>query len=538
VGKSEVKKVPNSADISSDSTPQTQSATALASDEVDKRTAEIRKGRGLAPVPKPTGSRKSGWARRRKGQRKAKRIKVKATPGILTKEQRHEAGKALREKCPRISHRDVVLGQGERDIVKLIEASNKDRLENLIPVRHGRMVQSAFAYFRGTALIQAHDLKGTPSSGIVVHSCGDCHLMNFGGFATPERNIVFDINDFDETLPAPFEWDLKRLAASFVIAARWRGFPDDKAREMAVQTAAAYRESMRKRANTSVLEAWYSRVTLADVQALAANVGDTVEVGARVKKKLAEARKQTHEHVFHSLTTPSRGLPRIVDQPPLIYHSQLLNERDVAVVLKQYRETLAEERRMLFDRFKLVDSAFKVVGVGSVGTRCVVMLLLAAPDDPLFLQFKEARPSVLERYTGHARVPHNGQRVVVGQRLMQSASDIFLGWCRGPRGRDAYVRQLRDMKVSADIETQPPKIMHAYATLCGLTLARAHDKAGDAAMIAGYLGSSDQFDEAIGDYAVAYADEVERDYRTFVRAVRSGRLKTDVSPSRLETALR
>ena len=263
-----------------------------------------------------------------------------------------------------------------------------------------------------------------------------------------------------------------------------------------------------------------------------------VDLGGRVKKKIAEARKQTHEHVFHKLTTPSRGLPRIVDQPPLIYHTDLLNEREVAVVLKQYRETLAEERRMLFDRFKLVDWAIKVVGVGSVGTRCVVALLLAAPDDPLFLQFKEAGPSVLERYTGHARVPHNGQRVVVGQRLMQSASDIFLGWCRGPRGRDFYVRQLRDMKVSADVETQPPKVMRAYATLCGLALARAHDKAGDAAMIAGYLGSSDQFDEAIGDYAVAYADEVERDYRSFVRAVRSGRLKTDVSPSRLETALR
>ena len=461
--------------------------------------------------------------------------KVKAPLGILTKEQRHEAGKALREKCLRKSHGEVVLGQGERDVVKLIEASNKDRLQNLVPIRHGRMVQSAFAYFRGTALIQAHDLKGTPSSGIIVHSCGDCHLMNFGGFATPERNIVFDINDFDETLPAPFEWDLKRLAASFVIAARWRGFPDDQAREMAVQTAAAYRESMRKRESTGVLEAWYSRITVADLQAL---VGESVDLGGRVKKKITEARKQTSEQVFHKLTTPSRGLPRIVDQPPLIYHTDLLTEREVAVVLKQYRETLAEERRILFDRFKLVDWAIKVVGVGSVGTRCAVALLLAAPDDPLFLQFKEAGPSVLERYTGHARVPHNGQRVVVGQRLMQSASDIFLGWCRGPRGRDVYVRQLRDMKVSADIETMPPKVMRAYATLCGLALARAHDKAGDAAMIAGYLGSSDQFDEAIGDYAVAYANEVERDYKTFVRAIRSGRLKTDVSPSRLETALR
>jgi uncharacterized protein (DUF2252 family) len=306
---------------------------------------------------------------------------------------------------------------------------------------------------------------------------------------------------------------------------------------MAVQTAASYRESMRKRESTSVLEAWYSRITVADLEAL---VGGTVDLGERVKKKIAEARKSTQEHVFQKLTTPSRGLPRIVDQPPLLYHvsKSEVNERVIAAFFKRYRETLAEERRMLFDRFKVVDAALKVVGVGSVGTRCFVALLLAAPDDPLFLQVKEARPSVLERYTGHSRVPHNGQRVVVGQRLMQSASDIFLGWSRGPAGRDFYVRQLRDMKVAADVETQPPNVMRAYATLCGLALACAHDKAGDAAMIAGYLGSSDQFDEAIGDYAIAYADEVERDYNTFVRAVRSGRLKSDLSPSRLATMLR
>ncbi len=528
----------NSTETSQNPKTQRLSTATAMPDKEEKRTAEVQRVRPLTPQANPSGFTPSARASRKIGRSKPERSKVKATVKILNKEQRHEAGKALREKCLRTLHRDVVLGQGERDIVKLIEASNKDRLENLIPVRHGRMAQSAFAYFRGTALIQAHDLKGTPSSGIIVHSCGDCHLMNFGGFATPERNIVFDINDFDETLPAPFEWDLKRLAASFVVAARWRGFTDDQAREMAVQTAAAYRQSMRKRESTGVLESWYSRTTIADVQALVDGAGDLVDASGRVKKKLAEARKQTHEHVFHNLTAPSRGLPRIVDQPPLIYHTPLANEREVAAVLRQYRETLTEERRILFDRFKLVDWAVKVVGVGSVGTRCIVALFLAAPDDPLFLQFKEARPSVLERYTGHARVPHNGQRVVVGQRLMQSASDIFLGWCRGPRGRDAYVRQLRDMKVSADVETQPPKLMRAYATLCGLTLARAHDKAGDAAMIAGYLGGSDQFDQAIGDYAVGYADEVERDYRTFVRAVRSGRLKTDLSPSRLETALR
>jgi uncharacterized protein (DUF2252 family) len=302
---------------------------------------------------------------------------------IPTKEQRHEAGKALREKCLRTSHGEVVLGQGDqRNVVGIIGASNESRLENLVPFRHGRMLQSEFAYFRGTAAIQAHDLAGTPSSGIIVQACGDCHLMNFGGFATPERNIVFDINDFDETLPAPFEWDLKRLTASFVVAARFRGFKDDQAREMAVQVVKSYRESMREREENGVLEAWYSRITAADLQTL---VGDGLDLSGRLKKKIAEGRKQTHEHVFHKLTAPSGGLPKIVDQPPLLYHvdKRVVNEHVLAAFFKRYRETLADERRMLFDRFKVVDAALKVVGVGSVGTRCFVVLLLAAPDDPL-----------------------------------------------------------------------------------------------------------------------------------------------------------
>jgi uncharacterized protein (DUF2252 family) len=457
---------------------------------------------------------------------------------LRTIAEREQAGKSLRQKCSRLSHGKVILGQGkDRDIVALLESSNKHRLEHLIPVRYGRMLQSPFAYFRGTALIQAHDLAGTPASGINVHACGDCHLMNFGGFATPERNIVFDINDFDETLPAPFEWDIKRLAASFVIAARWRGFRSKEAREIAVQVVASYRESMKKRSGTGVLEAWYSRITTDDVVGL---TGDDANLRRRIKQRIVEARKQTHEHVSHTLTAPSkRGLPRIVDQPPLLYHDkQHVNDRVAAAFFKRYRETLAEERRMLFDRYKIVDLAVKVVGVGSVGTRCLVALFLAAPNDPLFLQIKEAGPSVLERYTGHAPVPHNGQRVVVGQRLMQSASDIFLGWSRGPTGRDFYVRQLRDMKVAPDVETQSPQMMLKYATLCGFVLARAHDKAGDAAMIAGYLGKLDHFDQAIGDYAVGYADQVEQDYATFAGAVRSGRLKSDLSPSRLSTMLR
>src|SRR5262249_11404556 len=260
---------------------------------------------------------------------------------ILSTSERREAGKALRHKCSRATHGKLILGQGKkRDIVRLIEDSNKGRLESLIPVRYGRMLQSPFAFFRGTALIQAHDLARTPVSGINVHACGDCHLMNFGGFATPERNIVFDINDFDETLPAPFEWDIKRLAASFVIAARWRGFHPKEARAVAVEAVSAYRESIRKRSGNGVLDSWYSKITADDVVKLA---GDDVDLKARIKKKIAEGRKQTHEHVFLKLTSASkRGLPRIIDQPPLIYHvdKRQLNERIIVAFFKQYRETL------------------------------------------------------------------------------------------------------------------------------------------------------------------------------------------------------
>jgi uncharacterized protein (DUF2252 family) len=456
---------------------------------------------------------------------------------LRTTEQRLEAGKKLRDKCPRPTHGQLVLGQGDkRDVVALIEDSNKDRLENLVPIRHGRMLQSPFAFFRGTAAIQAYDLAGTPASGIIVQACGDCHLMNFGGFATPERVLAFDINDFDETLPAPFEWDIKRLAASFVVAARWRGFSAAQAREVAVESVAAYRQSMQARAGTRVLDAWYSRITMDDILATASK--NTLSAD-RLKKRLSEAGKATHEHVFNKLTTSAKGLPRIVDQPPLLYHvdKSIMTEKIIEEFFRHYRETLPDERRILFDRFHPVDVALKVVGVGSVGTRCFVALLLAAPDDALFLQIKEARPSVLERHT-RQRVKHNGQRVVIGQRLMQSASDIFLGWSKGPAGRDFYVRQLRDMKVSAEVETMTPKIMRAYATICGRALARAHDKAGDAAMIAGYLGGKDTFDEAIRDYAVAYADQVERDYASFAKGVKSGRLQSDLSRSQLETALR
>jgi len=461
------------------------------------------------------------------------RIKLKTT------EEREAEGKALRDKCPRTSHGEKVFGQGQkRDIVAMIEDSNKDRLENLVPVRHGRMLQSPFAFFRGTAALQAYDLAGTPTSGIIVQACGDCHLANFGGFATPERTMVFDINDFDETYPAPFEWDLKRLAASFVVAGRWRGFSAEDQRRFALEAIASYRKSMRKRSGTTVLEAWYSKITMENLK----DIADDPDALDRLERNVEKAEGKGHEQVFNKLTEPTKGLPRIVDQPPLIFHADKkeLNEKIAAEFFEIYRDTLPAERRMLFDRYQFVDVALKVVGVGSVGTRCLVALLMASPTDPLFLQIKEARRSVLEPWVKKgAKVKHNGERIVVGQRLMQAASDIFLGWAKGPRqGRDFYVRQLRDMKLSPQLESFNEVTMANFAELCGLGLARAHDKAGDAARIAGYLGNKDTFDEAIADYAVAYADQVERDFATFSAAVRNGKLKSDLSPSDMSTALR
>ena len=315
---------------------------------------------------------------------------------IQTPEQRRQAGKSLRKKCLRESHGKVILGQGDkRDVVAMITSSNKHRLQNLVPIRHGRMLQSAFAFFRGTANIQAYDLSGTPSSGIIVQACGDCHLMNFGGFATPERNLVFDINDFDETDRAPFEWDLKRLAASFVIAARWRGFKPGDARKIAVAAAASYRQSMRGRAGETILEGWYSKTTVEDVMKISKK---SIGTGARTKDRLAEARKRTSEQVFHKLTAPDRsGLPCIVDQPPLLYHYKDTTHKAVRAFFASYSSLAARKRTALsaLNRFTFVDAAIKVVGVGSVGTFCYVVLFLAAPEDALFLQVKEAGPSVL-----------------------------------------------------------------------------------------------------------------------------------------------
>jgi uncharacterized protein (DUF2252 family) len=446
-------------------------------------------------------------------------------------------GKSLRKTCPRSSHSDTALGKN-RDPLTLIEQSDKGRVEKLLPIRFTRMAESAFAFFRGTAVVQANDLKGTPSAGITVQCCGDCHLMNFGGFATPERELIFDINDFDETYPAPFEWDVKRLAASFVLAARWLDFNDGDTRQSLVALLAAYRTTHAQFAEKSILETWYAKITFTDLLETAAK---DPKILKRLRKEIEKATQNTSEHVFHKITGTVQGKPRIVDQPPLLYHpdpGELDTEREVAPFLASYRGTLSRERQALFDRYQLVDTAYKVVGVGSVGTRCFITLLVGNQDDHLFLQVKEARASVMEGHASPALFENNGERIVSGQRLMQSASDIFLGWSRGLHGNDFYIRQMRDMKLAPNLTGYTPDLLVAHAGLCGRTLARAHAKSGEAAPIAGYLGNGTTFDEAVAEYALAYADQVEKDYDAFKAAIRAGRFPIETVPSEIEQAIR
>jgi uncharacterized protein (DUF2252 family) len=454
------------------------------------------------------------------------------------RETRKLRGKSLRKACPRSSHADVILGQGKRDALALIEESDKDRVQQLLPIRFTRMSESPFAFFRGSAILQAHDLQGTASAGITVQCCGDCHLMNFGGFATPERALVFDINDFDETLPGPFEWDVKRLATSFVLAARWLGFNTPDARRPALAAVDSYRMALAHFAEMSVLDTWYAKVTIDEV--FEEYVRDP-KVVKLLRKSVDKALHSTTEHVFHKITALEDTQPRITDQPPLLFHpdpAELNMERDVRPFFKSYRDTLSPDREALFDRFHITDVVYKVVGVGSVGTRCFIALFAGDQDDHLFLQVKEARPSVLEGLAGPCPFTNNGERVVVGQRLMQSASDIFLGWTRGMHGRDFYVRQLRDMKIAPNLTGYAPRTLSAYAHLCGRALARAHAKSGDAAALSGYLGMTDIFDEAIADYAEAYADQVESDFESFRAAIRAGRFPIETVPSETEQAVR
>jgi uncharacterized protein (DUF2252 family) len=444
-------------------------------------------------------------------------------PRLRTLAERYALGKALREKVPRGRHAGWQPPSRRRDPIDILIESSTGRIPSLLPIRYGRMLQSPFTFYRGAAAIMAADLASTPKTGVRVQACGDCHLLNFGGFATPERRIIFDINDFDETLPAPWEWDVKRLSASFVVAGRSNRFTKRDARAAAAAAVRSYREHVASSAEMPTLQAWY-----ASVSGLVETLGNP-RLRRRYERVVREEREHGSAHEFAELAHYVDGVPRIKDDPPLVYHADIEHDpafwRRVHRELRRYRESLPDDRRVLFDRFQLCDMAAKVVGVGSVGTACAVALFLAAKEDPLFLQFKEAHSSVLEPFAGKSAYANHGERVVTGQRLMQAASDIFLGWTTGEEARHFYVRQLRDIKIKPVIEIMEPADLVSYADACGWALARAHARSGDAAVLAGYMGKGTTFDEAIADFAVAYADQNERDHHALVEAVRAGRIK-------------
>jgi uncharacterized protein (DUF2252 family) len=435
-------------------------------------------------------------------------------------------GEAVRKECPRSSHAVWNAPHDRPEPVQLIEQANAGRMPELIPLRHGRMLPSAFTFYRGTALNMAVDLAGTPTTGFRVQACGDAHLGNFRCFATPERRVIFDIHDLDETLPAPWEWDVKRLAASFVTACRHNGFSDDLARDAVRTCVRSYRQTMARFSKMRALDVWYARF---EAETLIDEIDDEA-IRSLTRKSLDKAKNTCIvEDIFPKLADSSGDTPTIKDNPPYLYHHLERGEDEfyarIEEVFSHYRESLPDDRRVLLDRYAVKDKAIKVVGVGSVGTVCSVALLMAGEKDPLFLQVKEARQSVLESYAGPSVYPNHGQRVVKGHRLMQSASDIFLGWTQDDSGRHFYVRQLRDMKLKFRIEVFKAAKMIIFGEWCGGTLARAHARSGEPALISGYLGKADTFDRAIADFAVSYADQVERDFESFARAVRAGRLQ-------------
>jgi len=444
-------------------------------------------------------------------------------------DERRADGKTLRGAVPREEHGGWKAPKGRRDPVDLLIESNKGRVPELIPIRFGRMLQSPFTFFRGSACLMAADLAHTPASGLRVQACGDAHLMNFRGFATPERKVIFDINDLDETLPAPWEWDLKRLATSVVIVGRYLGFSESDSARAARATVQSYRERMADYAFMPALEAWYDAI---DVDRFLKAAPDE-EVRERAQRRIEKAGARSIAQDDFPKLAEHRGTAfQIKDNPPLIFHPTRQQAPGLktryAESIARYRESLPDHVRVLFDRFHFFDLAVKVVGVGSVGTVCLVGLFMASDDDPLFLQVKQANTSVLEPYAGKSIYSNHGQRVVAGHRLMQAASDIFLGWTRGNDGRHYYIRQLRDMKIIAIIEGWDPNVLRAFAEMCAWALAKAHARSGDAAMISGYMGSSDTFDDAVCEFAVDYADQNQQDYRAFAKAVRSERIQAAV----------
>ena len=473
--------------------------------------------------------------------RESQRYQLDTGLGRVTPAERAARGKEARAAVPRDSHAVFDPGPGRPDPVGLLEEQAKSRVPELVPIRRGRMMVSPFTFYRGAALPMASDLSHTPVSGLAVQACGDAHLSNFGIFGSAERRLVFDVNDFDETTPGPWEWDVKRLAASMEVAARGNGFGGKDRREIVTASVTRYRQAMRTFAAMTNLDVWYAH---ADLDDLRAQFDSQMKARQRtvVDKGMAKARTRDSMQEVAKLTHLVDGQPKIIADPPLLVPitdllprqmDQAAFEAQIQDLLASYRRTLETDRRFLLKQYQVADIARKVVGVGSVGTRCWIILMLGRDEsDPLFLQVKEAEASVLSRFVGASKYTNMGQRVVAGQRLMQATSDIFLGWQRNEDGLDGkphdfYIRQLRDWKYSIAIEALIPRGMRIYGELCGWALARAHARSGDRIAIAAYLGGSDVFDKAITQFAAAYADQTERDHQSLVDAVTSGRLAAE-----------
>jgi len=458
--------------------------------------------------------------------------------------ERHlQMGKATRKQAPRSSHGDWTPAADRPDPISLLQAQDESRVQELVPIKYGRMSASPFAFLRGSAVVMASDLASTPASGINALLCGDAHLSNFGLFATPERKLVFDLNDFDEVFPGAWEWDLKRLAASAAVAGRSNGYSDKFCRQVAETVAATYQESMDRFSRASTLDMWYYHVDAEAVQKVFDKAASK-KGRKRAEKLIAKARTKTQEQTLAKITDVAGGKRRIVSDPPLLVpfrefsqaeqfiddeKLQLIAEKSVEDAWRQYLESLPDDRRFLLKRYHIVDGALRVGGVGSVGTRCLILLLEARNvDDAIILQLKEAGPSVLEPYFSRRSYRTHAERVVIGQHLIQASSDMFLGWhTSGLSNLDFYWRQLKDMKGSADVENMDEESFATYLGLCTWSLARAHARSGDSTAVAGYIGSNDTFARAIGGFAMSYADQTERDYKALTKAIKSGRVSAE-----------
>ena len=441
---------------------------------------------------------------------------------LMTRAERRQLGRERRKVAQRSSHAGWVAPETRRDPFAVLEDQNRRRFPDLVPLRWGRMVASPFTFYRGAAAVMAADLAGTPSSGLDVQACGDAHLQNFGLFASPERNLLFDLNDFDETLPGPWEWDVKRLAASVELAARDNGFSKEQAEAATLESVASYRSWMKILADQTQLDVWYAKVDVDEILPML-----PTEALKGSAKLVERARRHNTLQALDKLTHVVDGRRVIMDNPPLVEHlPDVTTYHAVHTVLDRYKETLQEDKRLLLERFEIIDIARKVVGVGSVGTHCWIALCTAdrEDDDPLFLQIKEANRSVLEPWIGASKYSTHGERVVVGQRLLQAASDMFLGWTKF-RERHYYIRQLRDMKGSAVVSSMTPTVLSSYARVCGRTLARAHARTGDPIAISAYLGEGDTFDKAIASFSKDYADQTERDHAVLRATIDSGKIQ-------------